>query len=115
MNKLKTLHFFVGASLSFVMFLILILLAPEGNDYNFFTITSLIFGILSFIFLIIGVIKLSRGKIPTGEKIACPYCNGRAREYRSTTIKILNPLLSLTPKYICMQCKKTFNESNQEK
>lgn len=111
MNKLKTWHYFIGAVICYGISFTLLYVSPEDSEGNF----PALIGLLGLVFLIISVVKLSKGKIPAGEKIICPHCKGEAREYRSTAIKILWPLLFLTPKYICIDCKKLFNEPYKEK
>lgn len=46
-------------------------------------------------------------------EIICPFCGGEGRQYQSTIIKILYPLLFLDKKYICKKCKAMFNKSHK--
>lgn len=111
MDKLKTWYFFVLSIICFISQHFIIYFGSGSKIEGIFFITIILIGLVS---LIIAFIKLSKGKIPKGKKIICPYCKGQAREYRGIVIKILNPILFLTPKYICMDCKKLFNTPYEE-
>ena len=106
MHKIKTLYLFLIAIPCYAAFVFLV-------DKNAFL--SFLFGLVGFILLLISIIRIARGKIPEGDKIICPRCKGQSREYRSMAIKIFIPGLFLTPKYICMECKKLFNKPYQPK
>jgi len=108
MSKFKARYFLFGAILCSVISFTL------GEGYFSFII-GMIGVICYFILLIMAFNFISRGKISTDKKIICPYCKGQSREYRNIVIKILYPLLFLTPKYICIECKKLFNTPYQEK
>ena len=47
------------------------------------------------------------------QNIVCPYCGGEGKIYWQTYLKVMHPLLFLTPKYICINCKELFNESHK--
>jgi len=47
------------------------------------------------------------------QNIVCPYCGGEGKIYRQIYLKIMYPLLFLTPKYKCQKCKNLFNESHK--
>lgn len=105
LRNLKTGHLFVGAVIFYTISFGSLYILPESIAGGFSGVT----GIIGLILLVLSVISLSRGKIPAGKKIFCPNCKGQAREYRSMAIKIIYPLLFLTPKYICTDCKKLFD------